>query len=38
MFSVLIDTTQDITVMDQCSVVLRCVTNGAINEKLIAVK
>jgi len=33
MFSVLIDTTQDITVMDQCSIVLRYVTNGIINEK-----
>lgn len=38
MFSVLIDTTQDVTVMDQCSIVLRYVTNGTINEKLIAVK
>lgn len=38
MFSVLIDTTQDITVMDQCSIVLRYVINGTINEKLIAVK
>lgn len=38
MFSVLIDTTQDITVMDQCSIVLRYVNNGTINEKLIAVK
>lgn len=38
MFSVLIDTTQDITVMDQCSIVLRYVTNETINEKLISVK
>lgn len=37
-FSVLIDTTQDITVMDQCSIVLRYVTNSTIHEKLIAVK
>lgn len=38
MFSVLIDTTQDISVMDQCSIVLRYVINGEINEKLVAVK
>lgn len=38
MFSVLLDTTQDISVMDQCSIILRYVFNGKINEKLIAVK
>ncbi|XP_025194264.1 uncharacterized protein LOC112593893 [Melanaphis sacchari] len=38
MFSVLIDTTQDISVMDQCSIVLRYVIHGEINEKLVAVK
>lgn len=38
MFSVLIDTTQDVSVMDQCSIVIRYVFNGKINEKLIGVK
>jgi hypothetical protein len=38
MFSVLINTTQDISMMDQCSIILRYVFNGKINEKLIAVK
>lgn len=37
MFSILIDTTQDISVIEQCSVVLRYVINGEINEKLIVV-
>jgi len=38
MFSVLTDTSRDITVMDQCSIFIRYVTDGTINEKLIAVK
>lgn len=38
MFSVLLDTTQDISVMDQCSIVLRFVVDGMINERLICVK
>lgn len=38
MFSVLIDTTQDVSVMDQCSINLHYVFNGKINEKLIAIK
>lgn len=38
MFSVLIDTTQDITVTDQCSIVIRYVLHDGIHEKLIAVK
>ncbi|KAL4107590.1 hypothetical protein QTP88_017915 [Uroleucon formosanum] len=38
MFSVLLDTTQDVSVMDQCSIVLRFVTDGMINERLISVK
>ncbi|KAL4090127.1 hypothetical protein QTP88_025026 [Uroleucon formosanum] len=37
-FSVLIDTTQDVSVMDQCSIVIRYIFHGTINEKLIAVK
>ncbi|XP_050065875.1 uncharacterized protein LOC126554927 [Aphis gossypii] len=37
-FSVLIDTTQDVSVMDQCSIVIRYVFHDTINEKLIAVK
>ncbi|VVC37231.1 Domain of unknown function DUF4371 [Cinara cedri] len=38
MFSVLLDTKQDISVFDQCSIVLRFVNNGMINERLISVK
>jgi len=38
MFSVLIDTTQDVSVMDQCSIIVRYVFNGKINKKLIGVK
>lgn len=38
MFSVLIDTTQDITVTDQCSIVIRYVLHDGIHEKLVAVK
>jgi hypothetical protein len=38
MFSVLLDTTQDISVIDQCSIVLQFVTDGMINERLISVK
>lgn len=41
MFSVLLDTTQGISVIDQCSIesiVLRFVTDGMINERLISVK
>jgi hypothetical protein len=37
-FSILIDTTQDISVIYQCSVILWYVINGEIDEKLIAVK
>ncbi len=36
MFSVQLDTTQDITGQDQCSVILRYVTN-VVNERLVAV-
>ena len=36
MFSVQIDTTQDITSQDQCSVIIRCVTD-VIHERLVAV-
>lgn len=36
MFSVQLDTTQDITAQDQCSVILRCVTD-VVNERLVAV-
>lgn len=38
MFSVLTDTTQDVTVTDQCSFVMRYVTMNGVQEKLIAVK
>ncbi|KAL4089590.1 hypothetical protein QTP88_024603 [Uroleucon formosanum] len=37
-FSVLIDTTQDVSVMDQYSIVIRYIFHSTINEKLIAVK
>ena len=37
-FSILINTTQDISVKDQCSIVLRYVLHDTINEQLIAVK
>ena len=36
MYSVQIDTTQDITAQDQCSVVIRYVTN-TVHERLVAV-
>ncbi|KAL4088595.1 hypothetical protein QTP88_023684 [Uroleucon formosanum] len=38
MFSVLLDTTQDISVMDQCSIFIRYVVDGMIHERLISVK
>lgn len=38
MFSILIDTTQDITVTDQCSIIIRYVLHDGVYEKLIAVK
>jgi len=38
MFSILIDTTQDITVIDQCSIVIRYVLHDNVYEKLVAVK
>jgi len=38
MFSVLLDTTQDILVMDQCSIFVRYVVDGMIHERLISVK
>jgi hypothetical protein len=37
MFSVQLDTTQDISVKDQCSIILRYVTHKQIQERLIAV-
>jgi len=37
-FSVLLDTTQDISVMDQCSIFVRYVVDGMIHERLISVK
>ncbi len=37
MFSVQIDTTQDITTQDQCSVIVRYVTDDNIHERLVAV-
>lgn len=37
MYAVMLDTTQDITSSDQCSVVLRYVNDKGINERLIAV-
>lgn len=36
-FSVQIDTTQDITTQDQCSVIVRFVTDDNIHERLVAV-
>lgn len=36
MFSVQIDTTQDITTQDQCSVIVRYVTDNNIHERLVA--
>ncbi|KAL4127406.1 hypothetical protein QTP88_011577 [Uroleucon formosanum] len=38
MFSVLLDTTQDISVIDQCSIFIRYVVDGMIHERLISVK
>jgi len=38
MFSILIDTTQDITVIDQCSFIIRYVLHDRVYEKLVAVK
>lgn len=38
MFSVLLNTTQDISVTDQCSIVLPYVVDRTINERLISVK
>ncbi|KAL4113078.1 hypothetical protein QTP88_016768 [Uroleucon formosanum] len=38
MFSTLLDTTQDISVMDQCSIFIRYVVDGMIHERLISVK
>ncbi|KAF0761538.1 Uncharacterized protein FWK35_00010105 [Aphis craccivora] len=37
-FSVLLDTTQDVSILDQCSIVLRFVLHDTIFEKLITVK
>lgn len=37
MYAVMLDTTQDITSSDQCSVVLRYVNDNGVNERLIAV-
>ncbi len=37
MFSVQIDTTQDITTQDRCSVIVRYVTDDNIHERLVAV-
>ena len=36
MFSVEMDTTQDVTTQDQCSIVLRCVHNGHVSERLLS--
>jgi len=37
MFSIRIDTTQDISVQDQCSIIIRYVNMIGVNEKLFAV-
>ena len=36
MFSVEMDTTQDVTTQDQCFIVLRCVHNGHVSERLLS--
>lgn len=35
-YSVQLDTTQDVSVQDQCSVILRYVNSKGVNEKLIS--
>lgn len=37
MFSVQLDTTQDVSIQDQCSIVLRYVNSKGVNEKLISI-
>jgi len=37
MYSVLLDTTQDVSIQDQCSVILRYVNSKGVNEKLISI-
>jgi len=37
MFSVQLDTTQDVSVQDQCSVIIRYVNSKGVNEKLISI-